>query len=109
MRPRNTTKPGYLHDVKYITPKLSGLPYTTYEYAFVDIFSRFKLALILPILDESGMILTLKYVLEHIPFKVEYIQTDNGLENGLLFHKTCLEAGINHYYIHKNSPNENAV
>ncbi len=110
MRPRNTQKPGFMQaDVKYVTPELSGLPYTTFEYAFVDIYSRFKLALILPVLDESGMILTLKYCLEHAPFRIEYIQTDNGLENGSLFHKTCINTGIKHYYIHKNSPNENAV
>lgn len=110
MRPSNTTSPGYLQaDVKYVTPELSGLPYTTFEYAFVDIYSRFKLALILPVLDESGMILTLKYCLKQAPFKIKYIQTDNGLENQLFFHKICEENNITHYYIHKNSPNENAV
>ncbi len=110
MRPRNTSKPGFLQaDVKYVTPELSGLPYTCFEYGFVDIFSRYKLALILPVLDESGMILTLKYCLEQAPFKIEYIQTDNGLENQILFHKACIDNKIIHYYIHKNSPNENAV
>lgn len=110
MRPRNTNKPGLLQaDVKYVTPELSGLPYTCFEYGFVDIFSRYKLALILPVLDESGMVLTLKYCLGQAPFKISYIQTDNGLENQSLFHKACLEANITHYYIHKNSPNENAV
>lgn len=110
MRPRNTLKPGYFQaDVKYVTPELSGLPFTCFEYAFVDIFSRFKLALILPVLDESGMILTLKYVLQESPFKIVYVQTDNGLENQSLFDRTCEENKITHYYIHKNSPNENAV
>lgn len=110
MRPRNTDKPGSLQaDVKYVTPELSGLPFTCFEYGFVDIFSRFKMALILPILDESGMVLTLKYVIEQAPFKISYIQTDNGLENQSLFHKACLDNNIKHYYIHKNSPNENAV
>jgi len=47
MRPRNTKTIGYFQaDVKYVTPELSGLPYTTWEYAFIDIFSRYKLALI---------------------------------------------------------------
>lgn len=92
MRPSNTVKPGYMQaDVKYITPELSGLPFTSYEYAFIDIFSRYKLALVLPVLDESGMILTLKYVLQQAPFKISYIQTDNGLENQMLFHQACLE------------------
>lgn len=110
MRPRNTSKPGYLQaDTKYVTPELSGLPYTSYEYAFIDIFSRYKLALILPVLDEAGSILTFKWILKEMPFKVIYIQTDNGLEYQSQFHQLCQENQINHYYIHKNSPNENAV
>ena len=110
MRPRNTKTIGYLQaDVKYVTPELSGLPYTTYEYAFIDIFSRYKLALILPILDETGSIVTLKWVIKEMPFKIEYLQTDNGLEFQSQFHRFCEENDINHYWIHKNSPNENAV
>lgn len=110
MRPSNTISPGYLQaDVKYVTPELSGLSYTSYEYALVDIYSRYKLALILPVLDEQGAILTLKYALEQAPFKIHYIQTDNGLEFQQLFHSFCKENNITHYYIHKNSPNENAV
>ena len=110
MRPKNTKTVGYLQmDVKYVTPELSGLPYTCFEYALVDIFSRYKMALILPVLDESGSILTLKYVVENSPFKILYVQTDNGLEYQRQFDKTCEELKIKHYYIHKNSPNENAV
>lgn len=110
MRPRNTTKPGYLQmDVKYVTPELSGLPFTCYEYGIIDIFSRYKVALILPILDESGSILAVKWALQSMPIKIVYVQTDNGLEYQKLFHKTCEELGIVHYHIHKNSPNENAV
>lgn len=110
MRPRNTQTTGYLQaDVKYVTPELSGLPYTAYEYAFIDIFSRYKTALILPVLDEAGSVLTLKWVLKDIPFKILYVQTDNGFEFQSQFHKACVEHKIIHYHIHKNSPNENAV
>ena len=109
-RPGNTHSPGYLQmDVKYVTPELSGLPYTAYEYAVIDVFSRFKMALILPVIDESGSILTLKYVLEQSPFKPIYVQTDNGWEFQRKFHSLCEEKGLVHYYIHKSSPNENAV
>lgn len=110
MRPRNTTKPGYLQmDVKYVTPELSGLPYTCYEYGIIDIFSRYKVALILPILDEAGSILALKWAIQSMPLTIVYVQTDNGLEYQNLFHKTCETLSIVHYHIHKNSPNENAV
>jgi len=110
MRPKNTNKPGYLQmDVKYVTPELSGLPYTCYEYGIIDIFSRYKTSLILPILDESGSILALKWAIQSMPYKIVYVQTDNGLEYQKHFHTTCVALSIVHYHIHKSSPNENAV
>lgn len=110
MRPKNTNKPGYLQmDVKYVTPELSGLPYTCYEYGLIDIFSRYKVSLILPILDESGSILALKWAIQSMPLQIVYVQTDNGLEYQKTFHKACGELDIVHYHIHKSSPNENAV
>jgi transposase InsO family protein len=110
MRPKNTTKPGYLQmDVKYVTPELSGLPYTCYEYGLIDIFSRYKVSLILPILDESGSILALKWAIQSMPLQIVYVQTDNGLEYQKTFHRACEELNIVHYHIHKSSPNENAV
>lgn len=43
MHLKNTTTIGKLQmDVKYITPELSGLPHTCFEYAVVDIYSRYK-------------------------------------------------------------------
>ena len=110
MRPRNTTALGYLQmDVKYVTPELSGLPYTCYQYAAIDILSRYKVALLLPVLDEAGSVITLRYALKTYPFHLYYVQTDNGLEFQRSFHQLCLDQGIDHHYIHKNSPNENAV
>ena len=47
MRPRNCPGLGYLQmDVKYVTPELSGLSYTCYLYAAMDIYSRYKVGLI---------------------------------------------------------------
>lgn len=110
MRPSNTTKLGFLQmDTKHVTPELSGLPYTTFEYAAIDILSRYKLAVIFPDISDDSASLALKFFLKWFPFKVEYIQTDNGLEYQREFEQTCQKHSINHYYIHKNSPNENAV
>ncbi len=54
MHLKNTTTIGKLQmDVKYITPELSGLPYTCFEYAVVDIYSRYKEAVILNHLDQD--------------------------------------------------------
>lgn len=110
MRPRNTTELGYLQiDTKHVTPELSGLPTTCYEYAAIDILSRYKLAVILPDISAESARMALEYFLKWFPFKVKYIQTDNGLEFQSEFDDFCFKRNLNHYFIHKNSPNENAV
>ena len=49
MRPSNWPVLGYLQmDVKYVTPELSGLPYTCYLYAVMDIATRYKAGLSCP-------------------------------------------------------------
>lgn len=110
MRPRNTKELGFLQmDTKHVTPELSGLETTVYEYAVIDIVSRYKLAVLLPDISDESASLALKFFLKWLPFKVLYIQTDNGLEYQGSFDNLCQTQGINHYFIHKNSPNENAV
>lgn len=110
MRPSNCPGLGYLQmDVKHVEPRLSGLVCTCYEYAAIDIRSRYKMALMLPSLDETSALLALHHVTQVCPFPVRYVQTDNGLEFQQRFHEKCEELGLEHYYIHKNSPNENAV
>lgn len=110
MRPSNTKEPGYIQaDVKYVTPELGGLFFTCYEFAFIDIYSRYKVAWIMPNLDQEASITAFRYMLKVMPPKVKYIQTDNGWEFGRKFHHECIENGADHYYIHKSSPNENAV
>lgn len=108
MRPENTPALGYLQmDVKHVTPELSGLYYTCYEYAAMDILSRYKMALVLPELDETGAMHTLRHVVQTAPFPIKYVQTDSGLEFQQRFHELATELGIDHYYIPKKSPNEN--
>lgn len=110
MRPSNTKSLGYLQmDTKHVTPELSGLPTTCFEYAAIDIVSRYKLAVILPDISSESASLALEFFLKWFPFPVKYIQTDNGLEYQFKFEGTCSKHHITHYYIHKNSPNENAV
>ncbi len=110
MHLKNTTTIGKLQmDVKYITPELSGLPYTCFEYAVIDIYSRYKEAVILNHLDQDGSILALMEILQRLPFQPDFIQTDNGLEFQGRFNKYCEERGLKHHLIHKSTPNENAV
>lgn len=106
----NTKTIGYLQmDVKYVTPELSGLPYTCFEYAVIDIYSRYKEAVILNHLDQDGSMSALLEILPKLPFKPVFIQTDNGLEFQGRFHQLCEEMKLTHHLIHKNTPNENAL
>lgn len=110
MHARNTTTVGKLQmDVKHVMPYLSGLKYTVFEYAIVDIYSRFKQAVILPELNADSAVFALQILLPTLPFKADFVQTDNGLEFQSRFAKFLEDNKIKLYHIHKSSPNENAV
>lgn len=110
MHAKNVHTVGYLQmDVKYITPELSGLPWTCYEYAVIDIYSRYKEAVILNQLDTDGAMSALMMMLSKLPFKPLFIQTDNGLEFQGRFDACCRDLKLPHHFIHKSSPNENAL
>lgn len=110
MHLKNTKTIGYLQmDVKYITPELSGLPYTCFEYAIIDIYSRYKEAVILNHLDQDGSIAALLEMLPKLPFKPVFIQTDNGLEFQGRFRKFLSDLKLKNHYVHKSTPNENAL
>ncbi len=51
-------------DTKHVTPELSGLPFTCYEYAAIDILSRYKLAVILPDISDESASLALEFFLK---------------------------------------------
>lgn len=110
MNLKNTKSIGYLQfDAKYLTPELTGLPWTCFEYAVIDIFSRYKEAVIVNHLDQDASISALLTIIPRLPFKVSFLQTDNGLEFQNRFKRYVEAMGIKYHYIHKNTPNENAV
>ena len=110
MHAKNVSTIGYCQmDVKYVTPQLSGLPWTVFEYALIDIYSRYKEALIVPNLDAHASVSFLRVILPQMPFPVRFIQTDNGLEFQSEFLEYLREQTIDHHFVHKNSPNENAI
>lgn len=110
MHAKNTPTIGYLQmDAKYLTPELTGLPWTCFEYAVIDIFSRYKEAVILNHLDQDGSILALLEIIPKLPFKPIFLQTDNGLEFQERFREHVNALAIKYHYIHKNTPNENAL
>lgn len=106
----NVSEPGVIQmDVKYVTPQLSGLVHTTYLYAAIDVFSRYKAGWIYEPLDSQTAGMALEYFLHTFPFQVSFVQTDNGLEFQSGFQKTLDLFELPHHFIHKSSPNENAV
>ena len=106
----NTKEVGYLQmDVKYLTPELTGLPWTCFEYAVIDIYSRYKDAVILNHLDEDGAIEALLILIKRLPFKSVFLQTDNGLEFQKRFKAHVEALSLKHHYVHKRTPSENAV
>ncbi|MBU2632808.1 integrase core domain-containing protein, partial [Patescibacteria group bacterium] len=44
-----------------------------------------------------------------LPFKPVFIQTDNGLEFQGRFRKILTDLKLKHHYVHKRTPNENAL
>jgi transposase InsO family protein len=62
---------------------------------------------IYPKLNQQTAIQFLDYVLERLPFRVEVIQTDNGVEFGASFHWHVLDKGIGHVYIKPRTPRLN--
>ena len=110
MHVKNVQTIGYLQmDVKVVTPELSGLPWTCFEYAVIDIYSRWKDAVILNQLDQNGSMASLLEIIPRLPFKPVFIQTDNGLEFQKRFDEILEGMKIKHHFIHKSTPNENAV
>ena len=51
-----------------------------YQYTFVDDCTRFLLAILCPRRTAANTVLFLDHVLEHTPFPIQRLQTDNGTE-----------------------------
>lgn len=47
-------------------------------------------------------------VIDYFPFPIEAINTDNGSEYLLNFHKLCTKLNIPHYFSHPHTPKENS-
>ena len=81
MHAKNTHSIGHLQmDFKYIISELSGLAWTCFENAVIDIFNRYKEAVIPNYLDKGVSILTPLEISPRLPFKPAFLQTDNCLE-----------------------------
>ena len=93
-------------DVKFIAP-LPGSRRKHYQFTAIDDCTRLRVLRIYPKLNQQTAIQFLDYVLERLPFRVEVIQTDNGVEFGSSFHWHVLDKGIGHVYIKPRTPRLN--
>ncbi len=69
----------------------------TFEYAVIDIYSRWKDAAILNQLDQNGAMVSLLEIIPRLLFKPVFIQTDNGLEFQNRFQEMITGMKINHH------------
>ena len=76
-------------DVKFIQPLptlQAGSRRKHYQFTAIDDCTRLRVLRIYPRLNQQTAIQFADYVLERLPFRVEVIQTDNGVEFGASFH-----------------------
>lgn len=78
-----------------------------YLFVAVDCKSRYGYVYCYKTISSASGADFLQRVLKHFPFKVEAIQTDNGSEYLLNFHKACQEASIMHYFTYPYTPKMN--
>jgi transposase InsO family protein len=95
-------------DVRFIQP-LPGAPKakTYHQFPAIDDCTRLRVLRSYPKLNQQTAIQFLDYVLERLPFRVEVIQTDNGVEFGSSFHWHVLDKGAGHVYIKPRTPRLN--
>jgi transposase InsO family protein len=93
-------------DVKFVAP-LPGSRRKHYQFTAIDDCTRLRVLRIYPKCNQQTAIQFLDYVLERLPFRVEVIQTDNGVEFGTSFHWHVLDKGIGHVYIKPRTPRLN--
>jgi transposase len=94
-------------DVKFIQPLASAKAKKYYQFTVIDDCTRLRVLRIYPKLNQQTAIQFLDYVLERLPFRVQVIQTDNGVEFGASFHWHVLDKGVGHVYIKPRTPRLN--
>jgi transposase len=95
-------------DVRFIGP-LAGAPKPKkyYQFTAIDDCTRLRVLRIYARCNQQTAIQFLDDLLEWLPFRVEVIQIDNGVEFGASFHWHVLDKGAGHVYIKPRTPRLN--
>lgn len=78
-----------------------------YLFVAVDCKSRYGYVYCFKSISSQSAADFLSRVISYFPFKVEAIQTDNGSEYLLNFHKACRKENIMHYFTYPYTPKMN--
>jgi len=78
-----------------------------YLFCAVDCKSRYAYVYCYKTISSQSGADFLRRVIDYFPFKVEAIQTDNGSEYLLNFHKECTQRGLIHYFSFPHTPKMN--
>ncbi len=99
--------PGFL--VQIDTKHLIVLGQKFYQFTAIDCYTKFSFSKVYT----QGSSLMAKDFLEslmaYFPFKIKSIQTDNGSEYLLYFHRECVKRNLVHYFSHPRTPKDNAL
>ena len=79
-----------------------------YLFVAVDCKSRYGFIWAYASCNSTNAADFLTKVIDYFPFKILAINTDNGPEYLLNFHKRCEELGITHYFNHPHTPTMNS-
>ncbi len=78
-----------------------------YLFVAVDCKSRYGFIWAYETISSASAGDFLQRVVEYFPFSIEAVQTDNGSEYLLNFHKACTSLGIIHYFSFPHTPKMN--
>lgn len=93
--------------VQVDTKHLPWLNHRSYRFTAVDCYSRVSFSRVFTSPTSRSARTFLEQLLDHLPFPVMAIQTDNGPEYMKHFDQALEEKGIFHYFSHPNCPQEN--
>lgn len=100
-------QPGHLIQVD--TKHLIILGQKFYQFTAVDCYSRLSFSRAYRSASSTTAQDFLTRLTGYFPFRIKAIQTDNGSEYLLYFHRECVKRGIIHYFSHPHTPKDNAL
>lgn len=97
--------PGSL--VQIDTKHLYVLGKRFYQFTAIDTKTRLSFSQVFRTGSSLNGAIFLAKLQRYFPFQIQAIQTDNGSEYLLNFHKACKGYGITHYFTYPNCPKQN--